>query len=136
MSFVAGRGVNVLAAVTTAYTVVHPKLEDANSYNSATRLPRYKVVEVCNGTTGLIYIAFDRPAVAPVGNGIQGNGINVVNASNGGPYAATSGDFDLCIVNGSWPATDISVPPKSDFMTILSVAAGSITVTYGGDLGG
>lgn len=134
MSFMAGRGVNILAAVTTAYRIDHPKLTDANTGNVDTRKPRHKFVEIVNVTTGLVYIAFDRTAVAPAGNGVQGGYINATNSALGGPYAATPGDFDICLSGSSWPAVDINIPVGSEFMSVLSVAAGSITVTYGGSL--
>lgn len=137
MSFVAGRGVNILGAVTTVYKVVHPKTEDANSFNSTTRLPRHKVVEIVNATGGLIFVKFDGTPVAPAGNGVQGEQTGTaVTASEGGPYAATPGTFDICISGASWPAVDLTIPPGSVYVGILTVAAGSITVTYGGDLGG
>lgn len=134
MSFGAGRGIALLGAATTIYRVDHPKKGDVNTGNVDRRQVGYDLVEIVNGTTGMVFIAFDRLVVVPAGNGVQGGlGIlPVASYPNTGARAATPGDFDVAIVNGSWPALDIMIPPGSEYMSIYNTAAGTVGITWGG----
>lgn len=134
MSFVAGRGGVLLAAATTQYKVEHPRLVDLNSGNVDTSKVRYPIVEIVNATTAMVYVAFDRAVVPPAGNGVQGNQMPYTGLT--GPIAATPGDFDLAVPNGSWPAVDDSIPVGSVYMSIYSTAAGVVNFNYGQMLDG
>lgn len=134
MSFAVGRGIIVLAAATTQYNVEHPTLIDVNTGNVDTRKPRWKMCEIVNATTAMVYVAFDRAVVVPAGNGVQGNKGQQTGIT--GPIAATPGDFDFSVPNGSWPAVDVPIPLNSTYMSIYSTAAGAVTVNYGGMVDG
>lgn len=129
MSFVTGRGVVVLAAVTTQYNVEHPRQTDSNTGNVDQNRTRYQIVELVNTTTGMVYVAFDRAVVAPVGNGVQGNKGQQTGIT--GPIAATPGDFDFSVPNGSWPCVDMTIPVGSTYIAVYSTAAGAVTLNYG-----
>lgn len=131
MSFEANRSFVVLGAVTTGYIVEHPIINDANTGNVITDAIRNPHCEVVNGTAGLVLIAFDRAVTAPSGNGVQGP-LNTATYSKSGPIAATPGDFDLAIASATgWSALDFVVPQGSRYMTVFTVAAGAVTVSYG-----
>lgn len=131
MSFEADKTFVVLGAITTQYIVEHPQLVDANTGNPLTQGNRNQHFEAVNGTTGLVYIAFDRVVVAPSGNGVQGP-LNVAQYSKSGPIAATPGDFDLCVpVAAGWCAIDAVIPYASKYMSVYTTAAGAVVISYG-----
>lgn len=131
MSFEANRSYVVLGAINTGYTVEHPIINDANTGNITVDALRNSHVEIVNGTASLVLVAFDRVVSAPSGNGVQGP-INGATYSKTGPLAATPGDFDLAIPAATgWSALDFVIPQNSRYMTVFTVAAGSVTVSYG-----
>lgn len=134
MSFGAGKGVALLGAATTIYRVDHPKKMDLNTGNVDRREVAYPLCEIVNGTTGMVFVAFDRLVVVPAGNGVQGLLLNGAAYPQTGPKAATPGDFDFAVVNGSWPAMDVRIPVNSEYMSIYNTAAGTIGITWGGSI--
>lgn len=131
MSFEANRSYIVLGAITTQYTLEHPQNVDANTGNPLTRGLRNTHVEATNTTSATAYIAFDRPVVAPSGNGVQGV-ISAVNYPNTGPIAATPGDFDLVVPSATgWSAIDFVIPYGSRYMSVYTTAAGAVVINYG-----
>ena len=130
MTFLCNRSIVVLGAVTSQYVVEHPQIIDANTYIAQQSL-RPSVTEITNMTTGVVYVAFDRAVVAPVGNGVQGV-INPAVYTRTGPIAATPGDFDLAITSGSgWGAVDAAIPFSSRYMSVYTTIAGAVIVNYG-----
>lgn len=131
MSFEANRTFLVNGAITTQYVVEHPRFSDASTGDAITYAIRNPHVECTNQTTGIVYIAFDRAVVAPSGVGVQGP-VVAAQYPITGPIAATPGDFDLAVPNSTgWCALDFVIPQSSKYMSIYTVAAGIVCVSYG-----
>lgn len=135
MSFVAGRTVVVLGAVTTQYVVEIPKVGDGNYQTHGRHGHRHAHIEIANMTGDLVFLAWDRAVVPPSGNGVQGSALPPALYPRTGPVAGTPGDFDLCIstANG-WGALDITIPPNKEYVSIYTRAAGAVTVSFGDQL--
>lgn len=131
MSFEANRSFVVLGAINTGYIIEHPLITDGNTGNVLGDALRNPHAEIVNGTTNVVFVAFDRAVTPPSGNGVQGP-LNATVYSKSGPIAATPGDFDLAIPSATgWSALDFVIPQSSRYITIYTVAAGSVTVSYG-----
>lgn len=127
MTFVVGRAAVVVAAATTQYKVEHPRNTDINTGNVDTSKTRWPMVEICNGTTDMVFVAFDRVVGPPTGNGVQGSQTPTTGIT--GPIAATPGDFDYAICAGK--QIDDNIPVGSVYFSVYSVAIGPTTISYG-----
>jgi hypothetical protein len=115
-----------------SYVFYHPRAADVGAIN----LDTYKAehVEIANQSSTPIYVAMDRPVVAPSGNGVYGAATAGSNPMPT-PMAATPGDFDFAVTsNTGWSALDYTISTNSQFMTVMTTGAGLVTVSYGGQV--